>query len=275
MFFAAIHFPPSPFVRRFAGLKFLPAFARMSVPKSMHMSAPMSLKIFAPRFALKSAAAFLPKFAKTSSQSFSQMFIPALVRRSAQHFAPAAGRSLPRCRKFLPARRPQAFSLNRCNRALSPSPRNPWRPLPRLTPTQPQLAPGSSAISNQKIVRVQPGDSLWRLAQQNLGRGNRWPELLAANRRIANPNRIRAGARLYLPATLAIPPATRNAASSTVGRSASTVKVRKGDTLWSLARSTLGRSSYWPCLASANPSISDPNRIYENQDLLIPTGCSP
>lgn len=132
MFFAAIHFPPSPFVRRFAGLKFLPAFARMSVPKSMHMSAPMSLKIFAPRFALKSAAAFLPKFAKTSSQSFSQMFIPALVRRSAQHFAPAARRSLPRCRKFLPARRPQAFSLNRCNRALSPSPRNPWRPLPRL-----------------------------------------------------------------------------------------------------------------------------------------------
>ncbi|MGC2670549.1 MAG: LysM peptidoglycan-binding domain-containing protein [Candidatus Acidiferrum sp.] len=159
-------------------------------------------------------------------------------------------------------------------RALAKS-AQPVAPVASVAPTQPQLAPGSSAISNQKIVRVQSGDSLWRLAQQNLGRGNRWPELLAANRRIANPNRIRAGARLYLPATLAIPPATRNAASSTVGRSASTVKVRKGDTLWSLARSTLGRSSYWPCLASANPSISDPNRIYENQDLLIPTGCSP
>ena len=101
----------------------------MSVPKSEQMS----LKIFAPRFAPKSAATFVPKFAKAASQSFNQMFLPALVRMFAQHFAPAAGRSLLRCQKFLPAQRPQAFSLNRCNRALSPSPRNLWRPLPRLT----------------------------------------------------------------------------------------------------------------------------------------------
>ncbi|MGC2828980.1 MAG: LysM peptidoglycan-binding domain-containing protein [Candidatus Acidiferrum sp.] len=159
-------------------------------------------------------------------------------------------------------------------RALAKS-AQPVAPVASVDPTEPRLALGSSAISNQKIVRVQPGDSLWKLAQQNLGRGNRWPELLAANRWIADPNRIRAGARLYLPAAPAIPPATRNAATSTVGRNASTVKVRRGDTLWSLAKSTLGRSSYWPCLASANPSISDPNRIYENQDLFIPAGCSP
>jgi nucleoid-associated protein YgaU len=128
------------------------------------------------------------------------------------------------------------------------------------------LVPG--AITTQRTINVRAGDSLWKLAQQNLGRGNRWPELVAANPGIVDPNRIRAGTELSLPA----------ATFDAVGRraktnAATTIKVRKGDTLWSLAKSNLGRSSAWPCLAAANPSISNPNRIYENQEFIFPSAC--
>ncbi len=155
--------------------------------------------------------------------------------------------------------------------SIAAQPATPVAPTSTIRPVQPNRALPSAAIATQKTVSVQPGDSLWKLAQQNLGRGNRWHELLAVNPAIANPNQIRAGAQLNLPTV---------AASSVVSRGAkanasTTIKVRKGDTLWSLAKSHLGRSSAWPCLAAANPSLADPNRIYENQQLLVPVSCQP
>lgn len=151
-------------------------------------------------------------------------------------------------------------------------PAQPAAPVATVHPVQPQprLNSNSATIATQKTVSVKPGDSLWKLAQQNLGRGNRWPELLAANPRIADPNQIRAGAQLNLPAA-----ASHGVSRSPKTNSATTIKVRKGDTLWNLAKSSLGRSSYWPCLAAANPSVGDPNRIYENQELFVPAGCRP
>jgi nucleoid-associated protein YgaU len=127
----------------------------------------------------------------------------------------------------------------------------------RRLKAQPAVRPATTAT--QKTVSVESGDSLWKLAEENLGHGKRWPELLAANPNIVNPNQIGAGAQLNLPSAVA----------------ASTIRVQKGDTLWALARISLGRSSAWPCLAGANPSIRDPNRIYENQELIVPTACRP
>ena len=134
------------------------------------------------------------------------------------------------------------------------------------------IQPMHARAAAQKTVRIQAGDSLWKLAEENLGRGRRWPELLAANPNIVNPNQISAGAQLNLPSAVA---ATRNAARNDRTGAASTIRVRKGDTLWALARTNLGRASVWPCLAAANPSISDPHRIYENQELIVPTACTP
>ena len=136
-----------------------------------------------------------------------------------------------------------------------------------VRPSKPQSALGPATTATQKTVSVESGDSLWKLAEKNLGRGQRWPELLAANPNIVNPNQIGAGAQLKLPSAVAAAPnSTRNDRNS----AASTIRVRKGDTLWALARTHLGRSSAWPCLAAANPSISDPHRIYENQELIVP-----
>jgi LysM repeat protein len=138
--------------------------------------------------------------------------------------------------------------------------------------SKPQSALSPAATATRKTVSVQSGDSLWKLAQQNLGRGQRWPELLAANPNIVNPNQIGAGAQLNLPSAV---PATPNSARNDRNSAASIIRVRQGDTLWALARTNLGRASAWPCLAAANPFISDPHRIYENQELVVPTACKP
>ncbi|MGB7471447.1 MAG: LysM peptidoglycan-binding domain-containing protein, partial [Candidatus Acidiferrum sp.] len=143
-------------------------------------------------------------------------------------------------------------------------------------PAQRSLPP--TALGVPTTISVRRGDSLWKLAQQILGHGDRWPELLAANRWIANPSQIQIGARLILPAgvatSLATRPARPNAViSGTASHSLSTITVHSGDTLWSLAKATLGRSADWPCLAAANPSLGDPNLIYPGQKLLLPSAC--
>jgi LysM repeat protein len=132
------------------------------------------------------------------------------------------------------------------------------------------VAAPAQPVGTQHAISVKHGDSLWKLAQQNLGRGNRWHELLAVNPGIVDPSRIRAGANLVLPA------ANSSSVAQYGGSNASnTIKVRKGDTLWTLAKSNLGRSSAWPCLAAANSSLRDPNRIYEGQVLVLPSACTP
>jgi nucleoid-associated protein YgaU len=138
--------------------------------------------------------------------------------------------------------------------APSPVPVAPSRPVASVSrPSTPALHP----------VTVQRGDSLWKLAQQNLGRGSRWPELLAVNPRIANPGQIKVGAQIFLPARYSV----RGGVSQ--------VTIRKGDTLWLLAQTHFGRAAYWPCIARANPAIQDANRIYEGQELLLPASCGP
>jgi LysM repeat protein len=148
----------------------------------------------------------------------------------------------------------------------------PAAPASRVRPLKAQPAVRPATTATQKTVSVESGDSLWKLAEENLGHGKRWPELLAANPSIVNPNQIGAGTQLHLPSAVA---ATSNSARHDGNSAASTIRVQKGDTLWALARISLGRSSAWPCLAAANPSISDPNRIYENQELIVPPACRP
>jgi nucleoid-associated protein YgaU len=137
--------------------------------------------------------------------------------------------------------------------------------------TRPATAQPATTVATKKTVRVQRGDSLWKVAQQNLGAGNRWPELLSVNPTIADPNQILFGAQLNIPVAAATSASTRKASSS----HGPTITVHRGDTLWNLAKANLGRSASWPCLAAANPSIADPNRIFENQELIVPAACTP
>ena len=143
-------------------------------------------------------------------------------------------------------------------------------PALRVMPSQP-AAPASVApvvpvapkAAKLKAVIVRPGDSLWKIAQQNLGRGPRWHDLLAVNPGIVDANHIVAGSQIYLPA------------AGAPLRTATKITVRRGDTLSKIAQTQLGHASYWSCIAMANPAIRDANVIFEGRVLLLPASCRP
>jgi nucleoid-associated protein YgaU len=133
----------------------------------------------------------------------------------------------------------------------------------------PEIAPltGAGGIpSSLHTITVQPGDSLWKLAQKNLGRGSRWQELLAANPGIVDPMRLAPGTQIVVPTET---PTLKHVKSDTK------IAVQKGDTLTKIAQSQYGRAGAWTCIAQANPQILDANRIYEGQQLLLPFKCKP
>src|ERR1700730_5085470 len=96
-----------------------------------------------------------------------------------------------------------------------------------------------------RTVTMQRGDSLWKLAKQNLGRGSRWPELLAANPGTTDFGGIAAGTEIVVPAKL------------TGLKSDLKVTLKEGDTLSRIAQSKYGHATAWRCIAQANPEIVD------------------
>ena len=145
------------------------------------------------------------------------------------------------------------------------APSQPTSPVLPVDPSQPvaiiHTAPANPVKLN--VITVRPGDSLWKLAQQNLGEGLRWHDLVAVNPAIVDPNHIVAGSHLFLPAI------------SSRFRTATSIIVQKGDTLSNIARTHFGNASYWACIAHANPAVHDANLIYEGQSLLLPPSCKP
>ena len=132
-----------------------------------------------------------------------------------------------------------------------------------VTPAEPAAAIAPAAPSKLNVVVVKRGDSLWKLAEENLGKGIRWREIVDANPAIVDANRIEAGSQIFLPSI----------ASSF--RTATRILVRKGDTLTSIAHTQFGHASYWSCIAQANPAIRDANLIFEGQSLVLPANCKP
>jgi len=116
----------------------------------------------------------------------------------------------------------------------------------------------SSALS----IMVRPGDTLWMLSREHLGRGARWVELLAANPAITGPARLMPGTSLALPAKVA---GARHVVTS--------VTVQPRDSLSKIARVAYGHGSYWPCIARANPTLTDPNFLVIGRTLVLPASC--
>jgi len=114
--------------------------------------------------------------------------------------------------------------------------------------------------SETNRVRVQRGDSLWKLAERHLGSGTLWRELAELNPQLSNPNLIRAGDWVHLP--------------SQEPRNAKHIVVRSGDTLWSVAHAEFGNGLAFSCIAGANPQLRSVDRIRPGETLVLPDTCA-
>jgi nucleoid-associated protein YgaU len=106
---------------------------------------------------------------------------------------------------------------------------------------------------------VQLGDSLFRIAESQLGDSSRWPEIFLLNRStISHRDLIAVGQVLLLPDEPADPPWRL-------------YEVRAGDTLSEIAEAELGDSSRWPEIHDLNRNIvPNPDRIFPGQVLILP-----
>ena len=146
--------------------------------------------------------------------------------------------------------------------------------LPPATVHAPAISPAGHPSDS---VRIQSGDSLWNLSRQFLGKGSRWREWLTRNPNIVNPRRMQPGTVLIVPT--GEPAATPLAESSSSLRPdelqpAATISVQPGDSLWRIAATQLGNGANWPCLAQANPNLTNVSLIYPGQTLFLPASCT-
>lgn len=128
-------------------------------------------------------------------------------------------------------------------------------------------------------VRVASGDTLIRLASRHLGDGDRWQELLDANRdQLARPEQLHEGMTLKMPADAATT-STTAAAAEPAGRVApaltppreKTYTVQGGDNLTRIARKTLGDDDAWRRIYDANRDrLTSPDAVVPGQTLRIP-----
>ncbi|MQS16477.1 LysM peptidoglycan-binding domain-containing protein [Streptomyces kaniharaensis] len=132
------------------------------------------------------------------------------------------------------------------------------------------------------VKDASPADSLWSIAEHQLGDGARWHEIAALNEGRTMPGGavfraagdIQPGWQLYLPGSAA---GAEGAAAQAAG-APNTVTVQAGETLSSIAERELGDAARYPELAQANAGhtmpdgrqMSNPDEIFPGWTITIP-----
>jgi LysM repeat protein len=129
------------------------------------------------------------------------------------------------------------------------------------------LAAGATPTPTATVTML-PGDSLWKLSRRYLGSGGRWPEWVRSNPALPQPWKIRAGTVLAVPNS-----SGRTSGGAARPQPATSMVVRSGDSLWKISLERWGSGAIWRCLAAANPSVPDANRIYPGESLQLPASC--
>lgn len=110
---------------------------------------------------------------------------------------------------------------------------------------------------------VGAGEELWDIAEQQLGSGDRWREIVEANPGLDATARLEPGTRLRLP--------ERPDAARAAGTAETRVVVQRGDTLWGIAEQALGDPLRWPEIHEANRElVADPDEIQVGWVLRLP-----
>ncbi|WP_457255914.1 LysM peptidoglycan-binding domain-containing protein [Pedococcus sp. P5_B7] len=133
--------------------------------------------------------------------------------------------------------------------------------------TQAQTTPARPAPATVEHV-VQRGETLWSLAEQYLGAGNRYTELADLNRDVLGPNPgfLTVGQILQVPAAT---PTT--SAHSHKHMAEHVVTVHRGDTLSQIAEQELGDGDKYPEIFKASKDTVQPDgRHLSHPDLIVP-----
>ncbi len=140
---------------------------------------------------------------------------------------------------------------------------------PKMSPSLVQDSYGQQQKQNTKSVgmyRVQPGESLWSIAEKKYGNGE-WYIYLAQVNGLSMNELLEVGQELYTPIfekTISLPriPANQHL-------------VRSGQSLSSIAQQRLGDSSEWVQIYSLNRELigSNPDLIFPRMVLRLPDTC--
>ncbi|MHC4415314.1 MAG: LysM peptidoglycan-binding domain-containing protein [Planctomycetota bacterium] len=121
---------------------------------------------------------------------------------------------------------------------------------------------------------VEPDDTMWTIAEQWYGDASRWAQIARANPLI-DPNRLRVGQRLRIPAPGSPrPPLAARAAQAPDGGAGIVYTVQAGDTLTKIARAYYSDTGRWGIIFAANRATigQDPDRLKVGMKLKIPAG---
>ncbi|MFM9499721.1 hypothetical protein ACKI1Q_39805 [Streptomyces galilaeus] len=164
----------------------------------------------------------------------------------------------------------------------------------QATETEQAQAPAARTPESRTTYTVRetrPAESLWGIAEKELGDGERWREIADLNegRTMADGHVFRAnsflqpGWKLQMPETAAAAGGVRtqlgDSAPAAGERDGHVVTVHSGDYLSKIAEEELGDGNAWPQLFEASrgkpqphglPEIADPDVVYAGQQVTVP-----
>jgi nucleoid-associated protein YgaU len=143
-----------------------------------------------------------------------------------------------------------------------------------IPPLEIQAQQGTTPSGQLQSYQVQPGDSLWAIAQRLYGNGGHWERIYNANQsQIANANLIFPGQVLSIPASggPSLTPGTTPPGNQT-GGGPGQYTVQPGDSLWAIAQWAYGDGTRWQEIYNANTAKIGPNpgMIFAGTELSIP-----
>jgi len=148
--------------------------------------------------------------------------------------------------------------------------------LPGVTDNNQLALAGKKEIEDKKVVEstgdtytVVAGDSLWKIAQNKLGNGDKWTELAKTNN-LSNPRVLLVGQKLNIPKSDTITKFIESTQKTSVTEN-ETYKVVKGDCLWKIAVAKYGDGYKWTKIWNENKKmLINPGKLEIGMSLVLP-----